>query len=598
MNMKKPARFRPEGRLIGALLALAAAGATVAVFAEPRAAPKVHGVRAETGIMIEMRDGVRLATDLYFPEGAKGRLPVILWRSIYDKGGAIDREPGMRELVQHGYVAAIQDTRGRGESEGEFVPSVGDRNDGYDTATWLTRQPWSNGKLGSAGCSSLGESQLLLAATRHPSHVTAIPQAAASAYNVRGRPWASFDGGAFELAQTAGWFSVDGRGVDYDTLPIIDVLKKAGRPPSHYERFVASTPEAPYFMNLEWLRPGDRLDIPALFFDSWYDYGPAETLELFNRLQKESISSTARDNQFVIIAPGTHCGYSNASEHTLVGERDLGDARIDVSGLKLRWYDYWLKDVDNGVTDMPKVQYYLMGANRWRSADAWPVPGTRYVELFLSSSGRANSLYGHGSLSFMPPEDAGRDTFVYDPANPVPSLGGQACCTGMDTEAGAYDQRSIERRDDVLVYTSAPLEDGLEVTGPLQVVLQVSSSASDTDFTAKLVDVYPDGRAFNVQEGALRMRYREGFDRNLRMREDEIYEIRLDLHVTSNWFGPGHRIRLDVSSSNFPRWDRNLNTGGNNYDESNFVTARNTVHHSRERPSYLLLPIVDTGSAR
>ena len=593
--MKKSARSRPERRLAGTVLALAAAGATVLVFAEPHADRNMQGVRAETGIMIEMRDGVLLSTDLYFPEGAEGKLPVILWRSIYDRKGALDREPGMRELVQHGYVAAIQDTRGRGESEGEFVPSVGDRNDGYDTVAWLTRQPWSNGKLGSAGCSSLGESQLLLAATRHPNHVTAIPQAAASAYNVRGRPWASFDGGAFELAQTAGWFSVDGRGVDYRTLPIIDVLKKAGRPPSHYERFAASTPEGPYFMNLEWLRPGDRLDIPALFFDSWYDYGPAETLELFNRLRQESIGATARNNQFVIVAPGTHCGYSNASEHTLVGERDLGDARIDVMGLKLRWYDYWLKGVDNGVTDMPKVQYYLMGANRWRSADAWPVPGTRYVKLFLSSRGRANGLQGDGRLAFAPPANARRDTFVYDPANPVPSLGGQACCTGTDTEAGAYDQRRIEQREDVLVYTSAALEEGLEVTGALQVVLQVSSSASDTDFTAKLVDVYPDGRAFNVQEGAMRMRYRDGFDRNLRMREGEIYEVRLDLHVTSNWFGPGHRIRLDVSSSNFPRWDRNLNTGGNNYDESQFVTARNTVHHSPERPSYLVLPVVDGG---
>jgi predicted acyl esterase len=499
----------------------------------------------------------------------------------------------MRELVQHGYVAAIQDTRGRGQSEGIFVPSVGDRNDGYDTVAWLARQLWSNGKVGSAGCSSLGESQLLLAASRHPNHVTAIPQAAASGYNVRGRPWASFDGGVFELAQTAGWFSVDGQGVDFATLPIIDVLKEAGRPPSHYEQFASGNPEGPYFMALEWLRPGDRLDVPALFFDSWYDYGPAETLELFNKLRRESPSARARNNQFVIIAPGTHCGYANASERTLVGERDLGDARMDVMGLKLRWYDHWLKGVDNGVTDMPRVQYYLMGANRWRSAETWPVPGTRLAKVWLSSGGHANSVHGDGSLRFSAPEEAESDTFVYDPADPVPSLGGHACCTGTDTEAGAYDQRRIEAREDVLVYTSPPLEAGLEVTGPLAVVLQVSSSAADTDFTAKLVDVYPDGRAFNVQEGALRMRYRDGFDRNLRMREGEIYEVRIDLHATSNWFGPGHRIRLEVSSSNFPRWDRNLNTGGNNYDESEFIVARNTVHHSPERPSYLVLPIVE-----
>ena len=576
-----------------ALLYAIGACATAVPGEQPAGEPRQYGVRAETGIMIEMRDGVRLSTDLFFPEGAEGKLPVILWRSIYDKKGAFDREPGLRELVSRGYVAAMQDTRGRGESEGVFVPSVGDRIDGYDTVSWLTRQPWSNGKLGTAGCSSLGESQLLLGAARHPHHVAAIPQAAASAYNIRGRPWASFDGGAFELAQTAGWFSVDGRGVDFSTLPVVDILKEAGRPPSHYEKFASSNPEGPYFMNLEWLRPGDRLDVPALFFDSWYDYGPAETLELFNKLRKESISATARNNQFVIIAPGTHCGYSNATERTIVGERDLGDARFDVMGLKLRWYDYWLKGIENGVTDMPKVQYYLMGENRWRSAEAWPVPGTRFEKLYLTSNGKANSLHGDGRLSFEPPATVNADTFVYDPGKPVPSLGGHACCTGTDTEAGSYDQTRTEMRDDVLVYTSSPLEKGLEVTGPLELVLHVSSSAVDTDFTAKLVDVYPDGRAFNVQEAALRMRYREGYDKNLRMAAGDVYEVRLDLHLTSNYFGPGHRIRLDVSSSNFPRWDRNLNTGSNNYDETEYVVARNTVHHSTERPSYLVLPIVE-----
>ena len=581
-------------RTIRLAWALAAACIAAPAVAEPARASTVEdGVRVQAGVMIGMRDGVRLSTDLYFPPGAQGRLPAILWRSIYDKQGAYGREPGLRELVQRGYVAVIQDTRGRGASGGTFTPSVGDRNDGYDTIDWIVRQPWSNGKLGTAGCSSLGESQLLAAATRHPGHITAIPQAAASAYNERGRPWASFDGGLFELAQTAGWFSVDGRGVDYGTLPVIDVLKAAGRPPSHYDRFAASNPEGPYFMALEWLRPDDRLDLPALFFDSWYDYGPAETLELFNLLRSTSAGATARQNQFVIIAPGTHCSYEAATERTIVGERDLGDARLDVMGLKLRWYDYWLKGIDNGVTAMPRVQYYLMGANRWQSADAWPVPGTRLTRLYLSSGGRANTLHGDGRLSFVPPHAGGKDTFVYDPGNPVPSLGGHSCCTGTDTEAGSYDQRRIEARDDVLVYTSEPLAEGLEVTGPLRLVLQVSSSAPDTDFTAKLVDVYPDGRAFNVQEGALRMRYREGFGKSLRMSQGEVYEAQLDLHVTSNYFGPGHRIRLDVSSSNFPRWDRNLNTGGNNYDETGHVTARNSVHHAPSNPSYLVLPIVD-----
>jgi len=551
------------------------------------------GVRAERDIMLRMRDGVRLSTDLYFPSNRDGPLPVVLWRTLYGKDDSFRTEPLFAELVRRGYVVATQDTRGRGESEGEYQPAGGDRNDGYDTVSWLTSQPWSNQKVGTAGCSAAGEEQLLLAAARHPHHVAAIPQAAASGYNIRGRPWASFDGGAFELAQTAGWFSGDGRGIDYSILPIIDILKKAGRPPSHYERFASSNPQGEYFLNLEWVRPGDRLDVPALFFDSWYDYGPAETLALFNVLQRESPGVTARSNQFVIIAPGTHCGYANAAARTIVGERDLGDARLDVIGLQLRWFDYWLKGIDTGVTDMPRVQYYVMGRNQWASAAAWPIPGTRFMKLYLGSEGGANSRRGDGVLSLNPPAGAATDTFLYDPGTPVPSVGGHSCCTGTDKESGAYDQSGIELREDVLVYTSDALDAGLEVTGPLELILHVSSSAPDTDFTAKLVDVYPDGRAFNVQEAALRMRYREGFDADLRMRPGEIYRIRLDLHATSNYFGPGHRIRLEVSSSNFPRWDRNLNTGGRNYDESEFATARNAVHHSATRPSYLVLPIVD-----
>jgi putative CocE/NonD family hydrolase len=234
-----------------------------------------------------------------------------------------------------------------------------------------------------------------------------------------------------------------------------------------------------------------------------------------------------------------------------------------------------------------------MGKNEWRYAEEWPVAGTTFGKIYLDSNGQANSLAGDGVLSVQPSNrDVRPDQFVYDPGSPVPSLGGQACCTGSDTESGAYDQSEIEQRQDVLVYTSNALENGMEVTGPLEVVLSVSSSAVDTDFTAKLVDVYPDGQAFNVQEGALRMRYRQGFEHSVLMKPGEIYSVSLSLHTTSNYFGPGHRIRLEISSSSFPRWDRNLNTGGNNYDESEWVVAHNTVHHSPEHPSYLILPVV------
>jgi putative CocE/NonD family hydrolase len=256
---------------------------------------------------------------------------------------------------------------------------------------------------------------------------------------------------------------------------------------------------------------------------------------------------------------------------------------------------------------MPKVQYYLMGKNEWRSAGAWPIPETQYLAYYLRNSPLAgpsepdqvlmpgaNSRFGRGRLHLVvPPRDEPPDRFVYDPATPVPSRGGPICCTGSSDEpAGAYDQSEIEMRQDVLVYTSEPLTQALEVTGNLRAVLYVSSSAKDTDFTVKLVDVSPDGKAYNLQEGVLRARYREGYGKTVWMEPDRVYEVSVDLHATSNLFRQGHRIRLEVSSSNFPRLDRNLNTGGRNYDETKWVVAKNAVHHSPRYPSRIILPIV------
>ena len=591
-----------------------------------------YDVRVEKSIMVEMRDGVNLSMDLYMPEGANGKLPTILIRTVYNKNWQGGRsEDYQLSLVRRGYVLAIVDLRGRFESEGRYRPGVGGRDDAYDTVSWITDQAWSNKKVGTLGCSYLGDTQVVLATTRHRNHLAAIPMASATGYLGYGRPWQAYDGGVFELAQTAGWFSGSGSEVVYGpppwvdrtewfrsdaaklftqvqnrnqieyfsyiwTLPIIDILKKSGSPPTDYENFVSNNPDAEYFHKLHWMKKSDRFNTPMLFVDSWYDYGVAETLDMWKIAQQNSESKKSRDNQYVIIAPTTHCVYatSDGTENWTVRERDMGTAGLDFIDIQDRWYDHWLMGVDNGTTDMPKVQYFLMGKNEWRSSDVWPLADTNYKKFYLHSRGRANSRYGDGSISDSArPGNQPPDKFVYDPATPVPSLGGQACCTGTDTGAGAYDQSKIEMRHDVLVYTSNVLEEGLNVTGPLEVVLYVSSTAKDTDFMAKLVDVYPDGRAFNVQEGALRMRYREGFSKDLRMEKHEVYEVRLNLHATANYFGPGHRVRLEVSSSSFPRFDRNLNTGGKNYDESEWIIAENTVHHSAEYPSHLLLPVIE-----
>ncbi len=592
------------------------------------AAEAEHPVKVVKSNMVPMRDGIRLSTDIYIPGGVDEKLPVILLRTVYGKNTVFDNSPALNAALQRGYVIAVQDVRGRYESEGDYVIATGRREDGYDTLDWLIAQDWSNQKVATAGCSYLGETQVVLAAAKHPNHLAAVPMSPASGYYTPGRAWEAFDGGVFELGQTAGWFAGSGTKVflqppasvdrqewfrspaaklfrqdpeiDFSkylpllkTLPTYDLLQRANLPPTDYGLWVSSLPDSDYFRNMDLVQSTDTVDVPMLFMDSWYDYGAAETLAMFNQFQEKGLSKRTRNNQFIIIGPSTHCGYPYATENTIVGERELGDARLDFFGLQLDWYDYWLKGIDNGVTDMPKIQYYLMGKNEWRNADQWPLAQTTYKQLYLDSGGEANSRLGDGVLLFEPPKRDVVDQFIYDPATPVPSLGGHTCCTGTDTEAGGYDQSSIEMRDDVLVYTSAVLEKGIEVTGPLKVVLQVSSSAKDTDFTAKLVDVYPDGRAFNIQEGAMRMRYRESLSKQVFMTPGKVYEIELDLHASSNYYAAGHRIRLEVSSSNFPRWERNLNTGGNNYDETEWKIATNRVHHTKEYLSYVVLPVIE-----
>jgi uncharacterized protein len=301
---------------------------------------------------------------------------------------------------------------------------------------------------------------------------------------------------------------------------------------------------------------------------------------LFNLMRRNGETERARENQFVVIAPSTHCGWESASERTKVGQREIGDARFDYNKLYLQWFDYWLKG-EGDIARVPKVQIFVMGVNLWRGENEWPLKRTQFTKYFLHSDGHANSRKGTGGLSTLEPDSEPADRFRYDPGDPVPTH-----------SEGAQDQSKIEERADVLVYSTPVLEKGVEVTGPIEVRLAVGSSAKDTDFTAKIVDVYPDGTAFNLQDGILRARYRQGFDRPALMKKGEVYRLRIDLHATSNLFRAGHRIRLEISSSDFPRFDRNLNTGGRNYDETDWVVAENEVHHSKTQESYILVPVI------
>ncbi len=593
-----------------------------------------YKVRVERSVMVAMRDGVKLSTDLYFPEEAGEKLPVILIRTPYNKALFYKRlwRHGPYLFAGQGYVVAVQDCRGRYESEGEFTVSAFALNDGFDTVNWLANQPWSTGKVGTYGCSYLGENQIAQAKLQNPHLKAMIPQAAGGALGTAGDRYRFFgviNGGTFELSTGFGWFRRQGSKVyfrlppgtprsvllevakffnpapvipeiDFHTiwksLPLIDMMKKAGAPPTDFEGFVSHEPADPWWDQFGYIKDTDRFDVPALHINSWYDLCVADTLYLFNLFQRNAESTHARDNQFVIISPTTHCEsefFGVAKEETVVGERDVGDARFDYWGIYIRWFDYWLKGIDNGITNMPKVQIYVLGKNEWRGEKEWPLARTQFTKYYFHSDGYANSRFGTGALSMKKPGNEPSDHFVYDPKTPVPSLGGPICCTGTpEALPGSYDQSEVEMRNDVLVYTTPVLKHGIEVTGPIQAILYVSSSARDTDFTAKLVDVYPDGTAYNIQEGILRARYREGFDKKVWMKPGEVYEVKVDLHATSNYFGPGHRVRVEISSSNFPRFDRNLNTGGNNFDETEWVIAKNTIHHSKRYPSHIILPLI------
>ncbi len=606
--------------IAAALLATSLAAPEQGPLAPGQPAPR-YEVDLRESLWVPMRDGVRLSTDLYVPKGVGDRLPVIMIRTPYDKRPHRRADSAARMFAGQGYAVAVQDVRGKFESEGAYTISKDDVADGSDATTWLGTQPWSTGKVGTYGCSYLGDTQVMQARVRNPYHTTMLPQAAGS--SIHYRYFGTIDGGAVELAGGLGWFRAYGSKAylryppdmssavrrlfeigpvlppitDYraiwHSLPVVDMMKKAGGPPTDFEDFVSHAPGDPWWDQFGYIKPDDRFDVPSLQVNSWYDFGVAETLQQFNQFRTNAVSARARDNQFIIISPTEHCRSEGASERTRVGQRDLGDARLPYWELYLRWFDYWLKGIENGVTSGPKVRLYVMGRNVWRDEQEWPLARTRYVKYYLHSGGGANSRFGDGVLSDKAATVEPPDSFTYDPASPVPSVGGPGCCSGSsESPSGAFDQSDVEQRTDVLVYTTPVLERGVEVTGPLKAVLYVSSSARDTDFTVKLVDVYPDGTAFNVQEGILRVRYREGFTRKVLMTPGETYPLMIDLHATSNYFGPGHRIRLEVSSSSFPRYDRNLNTGGNNYDQTRWVVAHNTVHHSAASASHVVLPII------
>jgi putative CocE/NonD family hydrolase len=581
-------------------------------------------------LMVPMRDGTRLATNVYRPGAADGRVPTIFHRTPYNFNRLSKSTlKTVLEALERGYAYVIQNERGKFFSEGEWEILGRPRSDGYDALTWIAEQPWSDGKVGTIGCSSSAEWQLALAATNHPAHTAMIPMAPGDGIGRVGPFYEQgnwYRGGATQLTYISWLYGVQNTqrptlpsGLDredrsrlsryfdlapkmpdvdwakaFQHLPVIEIMEQVEGPEGMFAEFATRTPDDPAWYEGGLYHDDEPFGTPSLWINSWYDISIGQNLALYNHVRATAEDPEVAENQYVVIAPTAHCGFFRAKEETIVGARNLGDARLDEYPLIFGWFDFWLKGEDNGFTrDTPKVQYYTMGLNKWQSAKSWPPQGVETLTYYLTSDGAANSLFGDGELTPQKPSKAeSSDTFPYDPQTPVPSVGGGVCCVGDAMQAGAFDQRGVEARHDVLVYSSDVLAEGIEVSGWIEVTLYVSSDAKDTDFTVKLVDVGPDGTAYNIVNSIQRVRYREGYDKQVFMKVGEVYEIRLGPMTTSNYFAAGHRVRIEVSSSNFPYFARNLNTGGNNYDETESVAARNSVHHSRDYPSSIRLPIV------
>lgn len=580
-----------------------------------------------------MRDGIRLATDIYRPK-TKDKVPIIFSRTPYNFNSWVDGEERTRtaerayEAVKRGYAYVVQNERGRYFSEGEWDILGVPLTDGYDAFTWMKDQSWSNGKIGTLGCSSTAEWQMAVAALDHPSHAAMVPQSYGAGVGKVGEFFEQgnwYRGGVEQMLFFSWLYGVEhdkfkpripagatqedliriSRFYDLDPenprvdmekafkhLPIQDILKNINGKREIFDKMVRRKPN-----DKGWYDGGlyhDNMDfgVPSFWFASWYDVSISPNLALFNHVRNNAKDAEVRDNQYMVIAPVLHCSYTRATENTIVGERNIGDARLNYDEQIYAWFDFWLKGENTSFKEnTPKVQYYTMGSNTWQSSDQWPPENTELVTYYLNSDGDANSLYGDGELTTTVPNKDNPDSFTYDPMNPVTSYGGNVCCTGNAVQGGAFDQRVMETRNDILVYTTDVLKEGVEITGFIESTLYVSSDVKDTDFTIKLIDVYPDGTAYNLDETIQRVRYREGYTKEVFMEKGNVYKVDLTPMSTSNYFKKGHRIRVEISSSNFPRFARNLNTGGNNYDESEGVIAHNKVHHSNKYPSHIKLPV-------
>jgi hypothetical protein len=566
-----------------------------------------------------MRDGTILRADVYRPAG-DGRHPVLLQRCAYNKGAiqpppVTPVGPGLLDPIRaasNGYAVVIQDERGRYESEGDFRVFLDSGDDGYDSVEWAAAQPWANGRVGLYGISYVGAVQWLAAVKAPPHLVCIFPGMTASSFF---RNW-TYRSGVLELAFCKSWAltflsfgsvqrlpegeraaalgrlveGVGDMGAVFGRLPVADFPEVAPMFPS-YDDWMEHPTYDSYWRDLDTEARYDKVTVPVHHMAGWYDVFLDGTLQNFAGMRSRGGSELARANQRLTLGPWIHWA---PPFPTRSGDVEFGAAAsIDWDSVQLRWFDYWLKGIDDGIMSEPPVRLFVMGANAWRDEHEWPLERTSWTEYFFRGAGDANTRHGDGRLALeMPPDDEASDTYVYDPWDPTPTRGGCMCCWPIDTPAGAFDQGQIEERRDVLVFSTYQLDTPIEVTGPVRVVLYASTSARDTDFTAKLVDVHPDGFAQNLCEGIVRARYRESTTDPTFVEPDEIMELEIDLWATSNLFKAGHRIRVEIASASFPKYARNFNTEEDPLRATTGGLARQRIYHDALRPSRIILPII------
>lgn len=550
-------------------------------------------VLEQLGLVIPMRDGVHLAADLYIPPGS-GRWPTVLVRTPYNR--KTPAAASYRFFARHGYAVVIEDVRGRLASQGNFGMLDQEGPDGNDTINWIAEQAWSNGRVAMVGSSYLGMTQWWAALQDNP-HLLTISPMCSGDDDYLDRFYSP--GGAVQLGHRLLWLAQNltppshvkplfSSYIDHLPLRSTDILASGVVLPLW--RTALSHPSYDdYWKQFSVREQLRRVTIPVFSLGGWFDNYVESDLDAFSRLAKRHATVETW------IGPWAH------NPGATFPTRDFGpQAALPIRSKQAEWFDRWMKPAlgERPEQNAPSLHIFVMGPNYWREEHEWPLARTHYTPLYLDSAGHANSAAGDGMLHWQPVRKSQADNFTYDPRNPVPTVGGNICCDPVLLPSGPLDQTRVEGRPDVLVYTSGPLADDMEVTGPVRVVLYVSTSANDTDFTAKLVDVQPDGRPLLVSDGIQRMRYRLSLNAPVFVKRNETYQISIDAGVTSYVFLPGHRVRLELSSSNFPKFDRNLNSFRLNADEIKITKARQAVYHEKGYPSAVVLPIIPKAGLR